>query len=146
MMGIPLELVTMLGSTILGGLMSIWSQSIKAKQAEHSMALEMLKAKQKGVEAARKNDSKEFQFTRRFIAIAAVLAIIVWPKIAVVMFPEMGVTVGWTEWRPGFLFLEGKEAVVWKQLPGMVLTPLDTHVMSAIIGLYFGASVVRNAR
>ena len=30
----PFEMITMLGSTILGGVMSIWSQSIKAKQAE----------------------------------------------------------------------------------------------------------------
>ena len=30
----PFEMITMLGSTVLGGVMSIWSQSIKAKQAE----------------------------------------------------------------------------------------------------------------
>jgi len=29
----PFEMITMLGSTVLGGVMSIWSQSIKAKQA-----------------------------------------------------------------------------------------------------------------
>ena len=33
----PFEMITMLGSTVLGGLMSIWSQSIKAKQAEQKM-------------------------------------------------------------------------------------------------------------
>ena len=36
----PFEMpVTMLGSTVLGGVMSIWSQSIKAKQAEQRDAL-----------------------------------------------------------------------------------------------------------
>ena len=29
-------MITMLGSTVLGGVMSIWSQSIKAKQAEQN--------------------------------------------------------------------------------------------------------------
>jgi len=26
------------------------------------------------------------------------------------------------------------------------LTPLDTHLVSAIVGLYFGASMVKNAK
>ena len=33
----PFEMITMLGSTVLGGVMSIWSQSIKAKQAEQKL-------------------------------------------------------------------------------------------------------------
>ena len=36
----PFEMITMLGSTVLGGVMSIWSQSIKAKQAEQKMLLQ----------------------------------------------------------------------------------------------------------
>jgi hypothetical protein len=36
--------------------------------------------------------------------------------------------------------------VEWKQLKGLVITPLDTHLVSAIVGLYFGASIVKNAR
>ena len=35
--GIPMELITMLGSSILGGVMSIWGQSIKAKEANNSL-------------------------------------------------------------------------------------------------------------
>ena len=35
----PFEMITMLGSTVLGGVMSIWSQSIKAKQAEQKMLI-----------------------------------------------------------------------------------------------------------
>ena len=37
--GLPVEMITMLGSSILGGVMSIWSQSIKAKQEEQKMLL-----------------------------------------------------------------------------------------------------------
>jgi hypothetical protein len=42
-MAIPFEIITMLGSTILGGLMSLWSQSIKAKQAQQAMLIERAK-------------------------------------------------------------------------------------------------------
>jgi hypothetical protein len=59
----------------------------------------------------------------------------------------MPVVVGWTEWTPGFLFItEGGEDTVWKTMKGLVLTPLDTHLVSAIVGLYFGASMVKNAK
>ena len=37
--GLPVEMITMLGSSVLGGVMSIWGQSIKAKQAEQKMLL-----------------------------------------------------------------------------------------------------------
>ena len=37
--GLPVEMITMLGSSLLGGFMSIWSQSIKAKQDEQKMLL-----------------------------------------------------------------------------------------------------------
>ena len=60
-MGIPFEIITMLGSTLLGGLMSMWSQSIKAKQAQQAMLMERAKFQQKAVAAAREYDNAGFQ-------------------------------------------------------------------------------------
>jgi len=140
---IPLELMTMLGGGLLSGVMTLWGKSLEAKRESHKMMLESMGAESKERELARRFPA---QFARRFITIAAVLAIVVWPKVVAVLWPELGVTVGWTEWNPGFLFFEGSNATEWKSLTGLVITPLDTHLMSAIIGLYFGASVVKNAR
>ena len=39
MFGFPVEMITMLGSSVLGGFMTIWGQSIKAKQDEQKMLL-----------------------------------------------------------------------------------------------------------
>ena len=50
----PFEMITMLGSTILGGVMSIWSQSIKAKQAEQKMLLQRAEAQ---TEALKKQEN-----------------------------------------------------------------------------------------
>ncbi len=144
-LGIPFELVTLLGSGLMGGIMSLWSQSIKSKQAQHTMAIEALKAQAGATDQARRYSNTGFQFTRRCITLAAVFAIIVWPKLVPVFWPELIVTVGYTVWNPGFLFFGGSNEVVWQTAKGLVLTPLDTHLMSAIIGLYFGASVVKNA-
>jgi hypothetical protein len=146
-MGIPLELITMLGSGLLSGVMTLWSQSQKAKQSAFDRAIAGLSAQSEATDMARKYENKGFQITRRIIAVSAVMAVIVWPKIVPVLWPDIPVNVGYTEWNPGFLFFtEGTEAVKWQALKGLVITPLDTHLLSAIIGLYFGASMVKNAR
>jgi len=146
-MGIPLELITMLGSGLLSGLLTIWGQSQKAKQDAFQRAIDGLAAQSQATDMARRYENKGFQVTRRIIALAAVAAIIVWPKVVCVFWPDIAVTVGYTQWTPGFLFFtEGSEVIKWQSLKGLVLTPLDTHLVSAIVGLYFGASMVKNAR
>ena len=40
MLGLPLELITMLFSTLLGGVMSIWGQSMKNRQEQNKMMLQ----------------------------------------------------------------------------------------------------------
>ena len=146
--GIPLELVTMLASGVFSGVMALWSQSIKAKNASHDRMVEGLTVRADITNTAREFGTKnpKFEFTRRCIALMATFSIIVLPKIAALMFPHVPITVGYTEFNPGFLFLtEGHDVITWQKVTGFALTPLDTHTMAAIIGLYFGASTVKNA-
>ena len=140
-MGIPFEIITMLGSTLLGGLMSLWSQSIKAKQAQQAMLMERAKFQQKAVKDAREYENTGFQWTRRIIALTAIFAIVVLPKVVAVFYPEISVTVGYTEFRPGFMFFSEKEVLKWRALQGLVITPLDTNLVGAIVGMYFGGSL-----
>ena len=148
MFGLPLELITMLGSTVLRGVMSIWGQSMKMKQEQNKMRMERANANAGFVAEARnagKND-KHFAWTRRLIALSAVFAIIVLPKLVAVFYPEVGVYVGYTEIQVGFLdfiFGPGQEVVKWQYAEGFVITPLDTHIVSAIVGLYFGAGFTK---
>ncbi|UAW58932.1 hypothetical protein CRP207_gp42 [Roseobacter phage CRP-207] len=138
----------MLGSTVLGGVMSVWGQSIKAKEAQQKMLMERASFNAKQVAMARdagKND-KHFAWTRRLIALSSVFAIIVLPKLVAVFYPEVSVIVGYTEIQAGFLdfiFGPGEEMVKWKYAQGFVITPLDTHIVSAIVGLYFGAGFTK---
>lgn len=143
---IPLELITMLGSAALSGVMTIWAQSIEAKKKQTEMLIGIREQERKTVHQARKYDSPGFQYTRRIIALAAVFSIIVWPKLVPVFWPDVMTIVGWTAWNPGFWIFEGKEETMFQYLNGLVITPLDTHLMSAVVGLYFGASMVRNVR
>ena len=143
MFGLPVEMITMLGSSVLGGVMTVWGQSIKAKQAEQKMLLARGKFQMDAIEKARQYDNKGFQWTRRIIALTAVFFIIVWPKIVPVFF-DVSVFLTWTELSRGVFFLiEQKELLVDRKFAGVVITPMDTHLMSAIVGLYFGGSLVK---
>tara|TARA_R100000544_G_C2199217_1_gene45799 strand:- start:64 stop:495 length:432 start_codon:yes stop_codon:yes gene_type:complete len=141
----PFEMITMLGSTVLGGVMSIWSQSIKAKQAEQKMLLQRADVQQKGFKEAREYENVGFQWTRRIIALLAVFSIVVLPKLMPLVSPDVSVIVGYLEFKPGFLFLPEKEIMKWVTLSSnsLVITPLDTNLVAAIIGLYFGGSLVK---
>ena len=141
----PFEMITTLGSTVLGGIMSIWSQNIKAKQAQQKMLLERAEVQTAAFKDAREYENTGFQWTRRIIALTAIFAIIVLPKILPLISPDAHVIVGYTEWKPGFLFFEGKDVMQWVPMAskGIVITPLDTNLVSAIIGLYFGGSLVK---
>ena len=141
--GLPVEMITMLGASLLGGVMSIWSQSIKAKQEEQKMLLARAETQMSFIEKARTYDNKGFQWTRRIIALTAVFMVIAYPKLVPVLF-DIPVILTWTEFTNGFLFLiEKKEILMDKSFAGVVITPLDTHLMSAIVGLYFGGSLVK---
>ena len=144
-MGIPFEMITMLGSTVLGGVMSIWSQSIKAKQAEQKMLLQRAEVQTAAFKEAREYENVGVQWTRRIIALTAIFAIVVLPKILPLIDPQAQVIVGYLEFKPGFLFFEGKEVMQWIPMAarGIVITPLDTNLVAAITGLYFGGSLVK---
>ena len=142
-MGFPFELITMLGSTLISGVMSMISQNLKAKQAQQKMLLARGEYQVEAFKAAREYGNEGFQWTRRIIAVLSVLAIVVLPKVAVIFFPDLAVTVGYTEFKPGFLFIPEKESMKWIAFNGLVITPLDTNLVSAIIGMYFGGSLVK---
>ena len=93
-MGIPLELITMLGSGLLSGLLTLWSQSQKARQSAFDRAIAGLSAQSEATDMARKYENKGFQITRRVIAISSVLAVIVWPKVVPVLWPRIPLKIG----------------------------------------------------
>ena len=103
-MGFPFEIITMLGSTVLSGVMSIWAESRKAKAEEQKLLISRGEFEMKAVAAARNVENVGFQWTRRIIAPTAIFAIVVLPKLVAVFAPDISVTVGYTQFKPGFLF------------------------------------------
>jgi len=75
----------------------------------------------------------------------SVFAILIIPKLAPFIDPSLPIYVGYVETvQQGFwIFGSDTDMTQWQPLQGLVITPLDTHVVSSIIGLYFGGSLVR---
>ena len=133
----------MLGSTLISGFMSMWSQSLKARQLQQQLLLARADIQHKAFKAAREYENTGFQWTRRIIALTAIFAIVLLPKVVVIFYPDIEVTVGYLQFKPGFLFVAEKEVLKWISLQGLVITPLDTNLVAAITGMYFGGSLVK---
>ena len=144
-MGFPFEIITMLASTVLGGVMSIWAESRKAKAENEKLLITRgefdMKSRKQSLDHGLKD--KGFAWTRRIIALTSVFAIVLLPKLVAVYYPDVAVTVGYTNWNPGGLFRSGREIFEWVTFQGLVITQLDTNLVSAIIGMYFGGSLAK---
>jgi hypothetical protein len=141
----PVELISMLVSTVLGGILSIMAQKSKDKAEEQKMLMQRAKFQSEQFDKARAVTDPFTKNTRRWIALMCVVAIIVLPKLAPFIDPTLPIYVGYTETvqEGWWIFASDVDMTRWKPLEGLVITPLDTHVVSSIIGLYFGGSLVR---
>tara|TARA_A100000172_G_scaffold71157_1_gene51663 strand:- start:367 stop:804 length:438 start_codon:yes stop_codon:yes gene_type:complete len=144
-MGIPMELLSMGASTIIGGALSIMAQKAQDKADEQKSLMARAGFQAAQFDKARNVQDPFTKNTRRWIALMCVMAIIVLPKLAPFIDPSLNIFVGYTEAvSSGFwIFSSSTDMTLWKPLDGLVITPLDTHVVSSIIGLYFGGSLVR---
>ena len=140
---VPLEIFTGLGSAIFAGLMNMWSKSMEDRRLQNQMLIARGKLQNEMINDARKMQGKGVSFTRRVIALTVVFSVFVLPKIMAAY--GIPVTVGYTEFDPGFwFFTEGREITKWISVgDGFTMTPLDSHGAMAVIGFYFGSRLGR---
>ncbi|HCJ11944.1 MAG TPA: hypothetical protein DHV51_02465 [Opitutae bacterium] len=140
---LPTELISLVGSSFFAALMKIWGKTVETRKMERLMLISSAQAQHPLYQDLRNIKSPGFQWTRRVIALLAVFFIIVFPKLMSIWHPEILISIGYPEWSDGFLFTSSCDKVKWVSMHGLVITPLDTHLVSAIIGLYFGGALVR---
>lgn len=143
---IPAELITAGFSAGLAFLGSVVAMKMKQKAAEQRMLIGRMQAEDASHRSAEMNDNPGKRWTRRVIALTATFSILVLPMVA--GWVGVDIITGWTELKGGFWpFTDAHSKMVWHTVSGgIVITPLHTHTLSAIIGFYFGGSIVENAR
>ena len=141
---IPMELISMLGSTVLGGVMSIMAQKGQAEAERQKMLMARANFAAKQTDKARAVSDPHTKHTRRWIALMCVFSIIVIPIVAPIF---TDVTVAYqiiTEMESGWwIFGSSYETSVWKEGNTIFITSLQSHTIFSIIGLYFGGSLTR---
>jgi|TARA_R100000951_G_scaffold85968_1_gene73661 hypothetical protein len=140
MFGIPMEVITMLGSTIGGAFMRVWSQANADKAEQWKMALEAGRENELSKSAAREWSTPHANWTRKFLVVSF---------MAMAMFLILAPLLGQTTQVPivsteGFklLFLDfTHEITEYIQLEGVVTPEWLSHAIMAVVGLYFGSSI-----
>lgn len=142
----PTELITLLGSTLISGALSFIGMKAEAAKLEKMHMLKLLDKTGDLIKDAREYENAGFQWTRRLLAVLITLAVIVFPMYAQVFHPEIPINVGQVTEGSSFFFglFSSPEQIKWITLErGLTITPMHTHLMSAIAGLYFGASITK---
>jgi len=144
MLGLPIEAVSMLGSTVLGGLMKIAAQRMADKAAEQKMLIARNLQIEEGINnAAQRDNTDGGNYIRRLIALLALIGglgiVFMAPMMQEVTNVPIQVTEGWK-----FLWFDFTNTVTkYVQLEGYV-TPewLPVAIMN-IIGFYYGAGAMK---
>ena len=148
MFGLPVEAISMLGSTALGGVMKMWSQSQADKAEQHKMMLQANQQVQESVDSARAYQNPNAAWIRRFIVVTAMLAGIGIVFMAPLLNQVTNIPVEVTQ---GSKFLFGifdstHTVTEYLTLEGWV-TPerLPVSIMN-IIGFYFGSAAMTRSK
>ena len=141
--GIPAELITGAVSSLMGAVFKAWGMKRQQERERELALIDASKVEANIIDSARRYSNEGFQMTRRAIALIVTFFVIAWPKIVAVFWPEVNVMIGYHEIQQGFLFFtDDKQVTEWVATKGLALTPLDTHSMMAVLGLYLGSSIV----
>jgi uncharacterized membrane protein YfcA len=143
MFDLPLEAVTMMGSTVLGGVMKMWSQSSQDKADQFKMMMQRNEQIEQGVQNAREMQNPNAAWVRRFIVVTAMLGglgiVFLAPLLGHTTFVPVEVTNGFK-----FLFLDFTNTVTeYKEMYGFVTPDWLPFVISNITGFYFGSAAMQ---
>jgi len=142
---IPTELITMGASFISSAFLTLFRNAQDNKAAIFERAMTASKAQAEIYEQVRSNPNKSFQLTRRIIALGTIGAIVWATMVVPVFWPHVPVTIGLSTMKGGFWFFsDPKQAFEWYTFNGgIVMTPLMTHMGSAITGFFFGNQITK---
>jgi len=141
MFGLPMEAITMMGSTLGGASLKLFAQAQADKAAQQQQLMARFDGSEKSVDAARAHQNPNAQWIRRFLVISFMgmaAFILLAPVLGFNTVVPIDVTSGFS-----FLFFDFKNTVTeYIQLSGMVTPQWLPHAIMSVVGMYFGQSIV----
>lgn len=142
MFGLPLEVISMAGSSLLGGVMKMWGQAQADKAEQQRMLMQRHEHIEKNIDSARKMQNPNAAWIRRFIVVM-LLGFVGFILIAPVFFGvQINVPI---EVQEGFQFLfwdNTTTSTEYLTLDGLVVPEWLKFAILDIIAFYFGTSAV----
>lgn len=143
------ELISLVSGSLIGGFLTIWSKNRESRREKEIMDHEHMMAKldkQSGfVTAARESPVMQASWVRRCIALLIVVGYLFGTKVVPVIWPDVPVAVSYSVIDPETFFGPEREMIEWVVVNGIAVTPLDSTMMFAILGMFFGYEIVRKA-
>ena len=141
MFGLPMEMITMILSVLGGAVMKMWSQAQSDKAEQQKALIQRFSASEDSVSNARAYQNPNAQWIRRFLVVSFMgmaAFILTAPLLDLPTVVPVEVTTGFK-----FLFLDFTNTVTeWETLEGMVTPEWLPHAIMAVVGMYFGQSIV----
>lgn len=142
MFGIPLEVISMLASTILGGYMKMKADQREDEHHRNMMTLKLMQASEKSTRGARQLQTQSAKWARKFIVVT-LMAMAAFILVAPALFNEptnvlYDVTHGFKLWLFDFTW----KSQEWKTLTGIVTPDWLPYAIMNVLGFYFGTAAV----
>jgi uncharacterized membrane protein YfcA len=143
MFGLPIEAISMVGSTVLGGVMKMWGQAQQDKAEQFKQMMARNGQIEEGVNNARAMQNPNAAWVRRFIVIMAMCGglgiVFLAPLLGQPTNVPVEVTSGFK-----FLFLDFSNTVTeYIQLEGFVTPEWLPLALTNVIGFYFGSAAMQ---
>lgn len=141
--GLPIEAISMIGSTVLGGAMKMMGQAQQDKAEQWKMLMAQNKQTEQFVESARQMQNPNAAWIRRFIVILAMLGGLGIVFLAPLLNHPTNVPVQVTEGFKFWLFDFTNTVTKYVELKGFVTPEWLPAAIMNIIGFYFGSAAVQ---
>ena len=140
---IPLPIITYLLSTGISAFFKYLTARNEAKEAQHNRLISIATKDEESYRDRNINKNHQFQWTKRFLAVTAWS--VYWGAKVVVLLGLAAVPIVYgepTTIQHGFwIFGWTETSMKFISTPGVPFTSFDYHMLSAIVGSYFGSSL-----
>jgi hypothetical protein len=138
----PLELISMGISTVIGFVFKLIAVNQAAKQAQFEFLIKKNELIEKSRESARKMQDPGAAFIRRFIVIT-MMSILAFIIVAPALEPSLTTNVITEIETEGFLGFGGGKQIVVTVVSGILYDETIRSILASIIGFYFGSAQVK---
>ena len=140
---IPLPVITYVLSTGISAFFKYINARSEAKEQQHNRLINLATHNESSQQHRLSIANKDFRWTRRFLAVSAWS--VYWGAKLAVMFGLAAVPIIYgepTTIHHGFwIFGWTEEVMTFVPVAGVPFTSFDYHMLSAIVGSYFGSSL-----